>query len=63
MLFPADGRLSTLCCPSSSPRQRQQCSGFGHSRPQRELTVSATFRSFRHQRDRDADDRSQVVQT
>ena len=51
--------LSTLCCPSSSPRQRQQCSGSGHSRPQRELTVSATFRSSRRQRDRDADDRSQ----
>ena len=50
---------STLCCPSSSPRQRQQCSGSGHSRPQRELTVSATFRSSRRQRDRDADDRSQ----
>ena len=31
----------------------------GHSRPQRELTVSATFRSSRRQRDRDADDRSQ----
>ena len=50
--------LSTLCCPSSSPRQRQQCSGSGHSRPQRELTVSATFRSSRRQRDRDADDRT-----
>ena len=35
------------------------CSGSGHSRPQRELTVSATFRSSRRQRDRDADDRSQ----
>lgn len=51
--------MTTLCCPSSSPRQRQQCSGSGHSRPQRELTVSATFRSSRRQRDRDADDRSQ----
>ena len=30
-----------------------------HSRPQRELTVSATFRSSRRQRDRGADDRSQ----
>ena len=49
----------TLCCPSSSPRQRQQCSGSGHSRPQRGLTVSATFRSSSRQRDRDADDRSQ----
>ena len=55
----AEGLKSTLCCPSSSPRQRQQCSGAGHSRPQRELTVSATFRSSRRQRDRDADDRSQ----
>jgi hypothetical protein len=52
-------RLSTLCCPSSSPRQRQRCSGSGHSRPQRELTVSATFRSSRRQRDRNADERSQ----
>ena len=39
--------------------ERQVCSGSGHSRPQRELTVSATFRSSRRQRDRDADDRSQ----
>ena len=38
---------------------RQLCSGCGHSRPQRELTVSATFRSSRRQRDRDADDRFQ----
>jgi hypothetical protein len=49
----------TLCCPSSSPRQRQQCSGSGRSRPACELTVSETFRSFRRQRDRDVDDRSQ----
>ena len=41
------------------PAERQLCSGAGHSRPQRELTVSATFRSSRRQRDRDADDRSQ----
>ena len=39
--------------------RRQLCSGSSHSRPQRELTVSATFRSSGHQRDRDADDRSQ----
>lgn len=50
---------TTLCCPWSSPRQRQQCSVSGHSRPQRELTVSATFRSSRRQSDRDADGRSQ----
>ena len=50
----------TLCCLSRHRlAKRQQCSGSGHSRPQRELTVSATFRSSRRQRDRDADGRSQ----
>ncbi len=51
--------LSTLCCPSLRRAGRPQCSGSRHSRPQRELTVSPTFRSSRRQRDRDADDRSQ----
>ena len=55
-------RLVTAHTPCSRwrlPAERQLCSGSGHSRPQRELTVSATFRSSRRQRDRDADDRSQ----
>ena len=51
--------LSTPCSRRRLPAERQLCSGSGHSRPQRELTVSATFRSSRRQRDRDADDRSQ----
>ena len=50
---------STPCSRWRLPAERQLCSGSGHSRPQRELTVSATFRSSRRQRDRDADDRSQ----
>jgi hypothetical protein len=54
-----EGLKSTPCCHSARRAERQQCSGSGHSRPQRELTVSATFRSSRRQRDRDADDRSQ----
>jgi hypothetical protein len=56
---PFDDAIRPHCCPSAWRRQRQHCSGSGHLRPQRELTVSATFRSSRRQRDRDADDRSQ----
>ena len=55
----AEGLKSTPCSRWRLPAERQLCSGSGHSRPQRELTVSATFRSSRRQRDRDADDRSQ----
>ena len=55
----AEGLRSTPCSRWRLPVERQLCSGSGHSRPQRELTVSATFRSSRRQRDRDADDRSQ----
>ena len=51
--------LTTPCSRRRLPAERQLCSGSGHSRPQRELTVSATLRSSRRQRDRDADDRSQ----
>jgi hypothetical protein len=50
--------LSTPCSRWRLPAERQLCSGSGHSRSQRELTVSATFRSSRRQRDRDADDRT-----
>ena len=47
------------CRRSCSRRQRLHCSGSGRLRPSSELTVAATFRSFKRQGYLDTDDRSQ----